>query len=200
MALSRSAKKGPRTGSEKRKEGRSPLTLTGRLYFPDRNLEEVCRIFDLSPSGAGLKSAASAPIGTRVVLYAEEFGRFEGVVVWRNRTMLGLEFRGTEKQRIRTAEQLAIFLANGGKFGLGFRRTARYGEVPDLREIVTSSGEHIPCEVKDIALGGAALKSAGRPAIGEIVRFGETSGRVLRHLPDGFVVTFEGAVGGKFGE
>jgi hypothetical protein len=176
--------------SEKRKECRSHLSLAGRLFFPDRNVEDVCQIVDLSPSGARLKSSASSPIGTRVVLYIEEFGRYEGSVVWRDRTLLGLQFRCTESRRARTSEQIAVFLANGGKRDSDLRRTARFREMPDLHEVVTSRGQRLPCEVIDIALGGAALKSSFRPEIGETVQFGECSARVIRHSPDGFVVEF----------
>ena len=62
--------------------------------------------------------------------------------------------------------------------------------LPNLQQIVTSSGERLPCELIDIALGGAALKSSYRPEIGELVRFGECTARVMRHCTDGFVVEF----------
>jgi hypothetical protein len=175
---------------EKRKESRSQLSLTGRLFFPDRNVEDICQIVDFSPSGARLKSSASSPVGAQIVLYMEEFGRYEGLVVWRDRTLLGMQFRCSESRRARTSEQLAIFLANGGKRGLDLRRSARIHEMPNLSEVVTSRGEHLPCEVIDIALGGAALRSSIRPEIGEMVQFGECTARVIRHSPNGFVVEF----------
>ncbi len=187
MPISRASR---RRRSEKRKEDRSDLSLAGRLFFPDRTVEDVCQIVDLSPSGACLKSTASAPIGTRLVLYADAFGRYEGCVVWRDRTLLGMEFRCSQARRTRTAEQIASFLADGGKFGLDVRRTARFRQTPSLHEIVTSQGEHIPCNVINIALGGAELKSSFCPEIGEVVSFGECSGRVIRHTSVGFVVEF----------
>lgn len=188
MPLSRATR--GRSPREKRKEGRSPLTLGGQLFFPERNQEDSCQIIDFSPSGACLKSAALAPIGTRVVLYVDGFGRYEGSVVWRNRTMFGVQFRCSPSRRSRTAEQLAVFLANGGKQSIGLRRTLRFHEPPDLHQIVTSRGERMPCELIDIALGGAALKSSYRAEIGELIRFGECTGRVMRHCTDGFVVEF----------
>jgi hypothetical protein len=184
------ATRGNRGYNEKRREDRSRLTLAGRLYFPDRALEDVCQIVDFSPSGACLKSTASAPVGTRLVLYADAFGRYEGFVAWRHRTVLGMEFRCSKARRTRTAEQLTSFIASGGKLGQDLRRTARLRQSPNLREIVTSQGEHVACEVVNIALGGAALKSSIRPEIGEVVHFGDCSGRVIRHSSVGFVVEF----------
>jgi hypothetical protein len=124
------------------------------------------------------------------VLYVEGFGSYEGTVVRRSRTILGMEFRCSEARRARTAEQLIAFIANGGKAGSGLRSTARIRLTPDLHEIITARGEHVQCEVVDIALGGVALKSSFRPEIGEIVHFGECRGKVLRLSPDGFVVEF----------
>lgn len=195
MSLS-PASRGKRSHSEKRKEDRSRLALAGRLYFPDRTVEDVCQIIDFSPSGACLKSTASAPIGTRLVLYADPFGRYEGLVVWRDRTTLGMEFRCSESRRVRTAEQLMSFIANGGKLGAELRRSTRFRQAPNLREIVTSRGQHVPCEVVNIALGGAALKSSFRPEIGELVHFGDCSGRVIRHSSVGFVVEFSTTISG----
>lgn len=181
-----------RTQTEKRREARSRsrVPLTGRLYFPDRKIEEACEILDLSPSGAGLKTSASAPIGTRAVLYLDGFGTYEGTVVRRNRTELGMEFRCSEARRARTAEQIIAFLANGSRVSSGVRSTARVSRAHALHELVTLRGEHVHCEIVDIALGGVALKSSYRPMIGEIVRFGELSGKVLRLSSDGFVVGF----------
>jgi hypothetical protein len=194
-----SAVRGNRRRSEKRKEDRSRLRLAGRLYFPDRASEDVCQIIDLSSSGACLKSTASAPIGTRLVLYADAFGRYEGFVVWRDRAILGMAFRCSQARRARTAEQITSFLANGGKLGSDLRRTGRFRQTPNLHEIVTSQGQHVACEVVNIALGGAALKSSYRPEIGEVVSFGECSGRVIRHSSGGFVVEFSTTVSGYSG-
>jgi hypothetical protein len=100
-----------RTYGRRRKEDRERLTLSGRILFPDHNLEDACKVVDFSPSGACLKSTASVPVGSRVVLYADGFGRYEGSVVWRDQTTLRLEFHCSEARRARTAEQLAAFLA-----------------------------------------------------------------------------------------
>jgi hypothetical protein len=100
-----------RTYGRRRKDDRVRLTLSARIFFPDHNLEDVCKLVDLSPSGACLKSTVSAPVGSRIVLYADGFGRYEASVVWRDESTLRLEFHCTEARRARTAEQLAAFHA-----------------------------------------------------------------------------------------
>ena len=56
-------------GPEHRRAARTGLGLKGKLFIPKRGSEDDCVVLDFSSDGAGLKCAASAPIGTDVVLY-----------------------------------------------------------------------------------------------------------------------------------
>ena len=57
-------------------------------------------------------------------------------------------------------------------------------------QILLGNGEVYPCRVLDLSLSGAALAINERPAIGEQVRVGRTSGRVVRHTTEGIGVEF----------
>ena len=46
------------------------------------------------------------------------------------------------------------------------------------------------CRVIDLSASGAAIKTDQRPEIGALVTIGKTTGRVVRHLEDGFAVEF----------
>ena len=46
------------------------------------------------------------------------------------------------------------------------------------------------CEILDISLQGMSLQTQSRPPVGEIVKLGVTSGRVVRHHDDGIGVQF----------
>lgn len=179
-------------GYEKRKERRTGLSLKGKLFIPARGCEDSCTILDFSSDGAGVKCASSAPIGTQVVLYVECFGRFEGTVVQRDRVRLGVEFQSSRVKRERTREQLAEFVEHGISGAAKPRRAIRVKEVPSLQYFVGVDGRKVSCEVVDIALGGASLRTSRRPRLGEILAFGETAGRVVRHTDDGFAVEFIG--------
>src|SRR5438105_4814749 len=102
-----------RSVREKRVEKRTSLKLKGRIFIPERSVEDDCEILDFSAGGAGLKCSAFAAVGRKIVLYADCFGRFDGVVIQRDRTRLGIQFQSTAAKKIRTAEQIAAYVGNG---------------------------------------------------------------------------------------
>ncbi|MGH6889677.1 MAG: sensor histidine kinase [Rhizomicrobium sp.] len=173
---------------DRRRQTRYRVRLKGKLLVRDSGREEDCTILDLSPDGAGIKCAGSAPIGTHVVLYVDGFGRFEGKVVQRDRLRLGVAFRASEARRERTREQLAGLhdAAAGQKPRTGDRTKV----VPTLTHFVAGDGTRADCQVLDVGLAGAQFQTDARPPIGEIVAFGETAGRVVRHTPEGIAVEF----------
>jgi len=179
-------------GAEKRRETRTQVGLKGKLFVPQRNCEDECTVIDFSTDGAGLKCVGSAPIGTRVVLYVECFGRFDGVVAQRDRVRLGIEFQSSKVKRERTRAQLADYVAHGMTAHTPLRNAARAREVPPLNHFIAEDGRRIDCELVDVALGGASLRTNARPAIGKILGFGMTAGRVVRHTDEGIAVEFIG--------
>jgi hypothetical protein len=182
--------------TEKRKQKRTSLTLEGKIFVPQQSIEEDCRVLDFSPDGAGVKSSIPAPVGTRLVLYVDRFGRFEGTVVTRDRTRLGVQFHCSSAKRARTAEQILQYVLNGTTARVQLRTTLRAGEVPPLQDFVLADGRHASCKVIDIALGGASLRTEARPEIGELLNFGSASARVVRHMDQGIAVQFVGRQAG----
>jgi len=178
--------------SEKRRQNRTDVGLKGRLFIPQGGYDDECIVENFCTDGAGLKYNGSAPVGTRVVLYVECFGRFEGVVVRRDRVRLGLQFHSNKAKRQRTNEQLADFVAHGMTAVAPTRRGVRVKEMPPLQHFIDSDGRSFDCEVVDIALDGALFKTIERPEVGAVLAFGETAGRIVRHTDDGFAVQFIG--------
>lgn len=179
-------------GTERRRQTRTDLGLKGKLFVPERNCEDDCTIVDISPDGAGIKSAGSAPIGTRVVLYVDCFGRFDGIVVQRNRMRLGIEFQASKVKRERTRQQITDFVAHGMVARVPLRNAVRTKELPPLKYFIAEDGSRIDCEVIDIALAGASLRTSARPEIGKTLAFGEMPARVTRHTAEGIAVEFVG--------
>ena len=46
------------------------------------------------------------------------------------------------------------------------------------------------CRIIDLSLSGAAIATDQRPELGALVTIGKTTGRVVRHLEEGFAVEF----------
>jgi len=123
-------------------------------------------------------------------LYIDGFGRFEGVVVARERTRVGVEFQSGSAKRARTADQLLEYVVHGKTERVPLRSAQRAGSIPPLNHFEFADGRHASCEVIDIALGGALIRTEGRPAIGELLNFGGATARVVRHTDEGIAVQF----------
>jgi PilZ domain len=179
------------SGAEKRRFRRVNLDLPGRLFFPADSHEERCTVLDLSPGGAAVRSASAPESGTQVVLYVDNFGRFEGHVTRRHDDGFGIEFVCSPAKRERTAEQLTLFLNKALADDSILRRHERSGK-KGFAKFTRADGQIVSCEVVDISVGGVSLKTTVKPPIGEFVLIAQIAGRVARHHDDGIGIEFVG--------
>jgi hypothetical protein len=178
---------------EKRKYERISLSLKGRLFDPGNGTEFGCELISLSGSGARLNSKAELPSGKRMVLYIESFGRYDGTIVLDSSGMPALNFTIGELKRKRLTEMLHQFVSRGLPEITELHRYAR-SLSPCSGEIVRENGDRLPCDILDISLDGASLKTEGRPLIGEVVTLGRSLGRVVRHHRLGIAIQYVRAV------
>ena len=179
---------------DRRSNERPTVAVKGTIFFPDREYEEQCAVVDLSPDGAGLKATFSAASGEPLILFIGGLGRFEGKIVWRDRLRVGVQFRYSETKRARVAELIAAYLEFGSVSATAVRKTTRLGGKAGWHSFMRASGEKIVCEIVDMALSGASLKTDERPDVGETVFFGRTNALVVRHTDCGIAVTFTGSI------
>jgi len=176
------------TGSpaERRKYERIKLFLPGQLFNPINEQSAACKVLNLSAGGAAVQCETDFPAGLSLVLYIENFGRFEGTTIVHKSGQLALEFAIGESKRGRLKEMIKTFA--GGSL-LPTRKPER---TPSLvaGSITRENGEQIACEVLDISLDGVSLRTRSRPPVGEIVNLGRTRGRVVRHLIEGIAVQY----------
>lgn len=175
---------------ERRARQRAPVGVKGKIFFPERKWEEECVVSDLSPDGAGLKSSCSAAIGALAVLYVDGLGRFEGKIVRHDRLRLGVKFGFSEAKRARLAQMIADFVERGDIKATSLRARSRLTGSHALHQFVLASGQSQDCEIVDIALSGASLRTDVRPAVGETITFGKTTAVVVRHTASGIAVSF----------
>lgn len=175
---------------DRRTEDRARLKVQGKLFSKKGQFEEACLVLDLSPNGAGLKSACTAAPGTHVVLYVDGLGRFEGTVIRHDRLYVGVQFKLSEILRERIAERIAAYVEKGTGVPTLKRGSPRLSVSEAAYSFTLESGQSHPCDIDDIALSGASFKTTARPAIGERVFFGKTTAVVVRHTEFGFAVTF----------
>jgi len=178
-----------RATAERRSHLRVQVDLSGKYFVPAEQREEPCRIVDISPDGARVAAEYVPPTGSQVVLYIDEFGRFECDVVRSEWGHFGIVFRCSALKQARLAEQLEIIAKQGRSQPAPLRvHERRAGGT--LSQFTRSSGEIVHCEVLDLSLSGLSLKTSLKPPVGEIVTIGQVSGRVVRHHETGIAVEF----------
>lgn len=180
-----------RSNADRRRYRRIRIDLPGKLFVPATSQEYAGLVVDLSPGGASFATDADLPNETPVVLYANTFGRFEGVVARRDGPRLGLRFHSTAPKRERTAEQLTLFLNKTLLDDSELRRDDRQ-PTKGLTRFVRHDGQVVPCEVLDLSMSGISVKTDLRPSIGEFVLIGQLAGRIARHHDLGVGIEFVG--------
>lgn len=177
---------------EQRRSERWPTSLPGKMFVPAEDATIDCRIVDLSDSGAGAVCTEMPPLQAFAILYVEGFGRFEAVVARVDGKVLGLRFVFNDRKRKALVEKLTRFVATGAADPTALRRHRRMPGL-EMTQFVASNGDRVPCEVMDISLTGASLRTHGRPLIGETIVIGRMPARVVRYHDRGIAVVFERA-------
>jgi c-di-GMP-binding flagellar brake protein YcgR len=177
------------SSTERRKFERVKLFLSGQLFDPNTEKECSCTVVNLSAGGAALEAAGLFEADRSLVLYIEGFGRFEGTTIRHQGGQLAFQFTIGELKRQRLREMIEAFIFRGLSGVTQLRKHARAGANADS-EIVRENGERQPCQVLDISLEGASLKTKMRPSIGETVILGQSRGRVVRHHQDGIAIQY----------
>jgi hypothetical protein len=180
-----------RSRVERRRYRRVHIDLPGKLFMPATSVEHACTVVDLSPGGASLSVDAELTVGDAVVLYANTFGRFEGVVARLDGPRYGIKFQSTALKRERTAEQLTLFLNKSLLDDSVLRRDDRT-PTRGLTRFVRFDGQVVPCEVLDLSMSGISVKTDLRPPVGEFVLIGQLAGRIARHHEHGLGIEFVG--------
>jgi hypothetical protein len=174
---------------ERRRFQRVVVNLLGRYMLADRR-EFPCQVTNMSPGGMALVAPVSGRPGERVVAYVDHVGRLEGVIARPLPNGFAMTISATPRKRDKLAAQLT-WLANRQVLGLPEdRRHGRMTPTNATARLILPNGLNVACRVIDISQSGAGVATEHRPDIGSLVTIGQTQGRVVRHLENGFAVEF----------
>ena len=174
---------------DKRKYERIMLHLPGQLFNPLNNTTVECKILNLSAGGAALQCDSAFLPGISLVLYIENFGRFEGKMLVHEGGQHVLEFSNKEIKRARLVKMLNSFLNEGMAGVMKARMRARTHPYVN-NKIILENGKRETYDILDISLQGLSLRTRLRPPIGEIVDLGRIRARVIRHDIEGIAVEY----------
>jgi PilZ domain len=174
---------------ERRRFQRVRVNLLGRYMLADRR-EFPCQVTDMSPGGMAVVAPVNGQVGERVIAYVDHVGRLEGQIARHFQNGFAMTIAATTRKRDKLAAQLT-WLANRHILNLPEdRRHGRFTPRNTAARLVLPNGLNVACRVIDLSASGAAIKSDQRPEIGALVTIGQTTGRVVRHLEEGFAVEF----------
>lgn len=175
---------------ERRRFRRMPIEITGRL-LDAAGREHDCRTADMSPGDVRIVSDVLPPVGERVVIYLNGFGRVSGKVARKcGEGEMAVIFDFSAHKREKMAEQLTVAVNKDLGIEEDARPAIRDGEQTVKLEFET--GEAYVGEVLDFSLAGITVKShRPPPLIGVWVRVGTVYGRVSRLIDGGFAIDLE---------
>ena len=174
---------------ERRRFQRVRVNLLGRYMLPDRR-EFPCQVSDMSPGGMALVAPVIGAIGERVVAYVDHLGRLEGVVTRTLENGFAMTISATARKRDKLAAQLT-WLANRHILNMPEdRRHGRFTPKKSAARLIMPNGVNLTCRLIDISESGAGIATDQRPPTGALVTIGKVTGRVVRHLDEGFAVEF----------
>ncbi len=162
--------------------------LFGRLMLPDQS-EHPFQISQISADGATILIQVSVPNDIKLVAYIDEIGRVEGKVIAQFEGGIALQFIANDSRRKRLEEKLA-YLGDNDRKAASQRRHDRFEPKDNKSHITMPDGRIYHCEVIDISLSGAALKTDIMPNLGTYVMLGKMRGRVVRYVEGGIALEF----------
>ena len=174
---------------ERRRHQRVRVNLLGRYMLADRR-EFPCQVINMSPGGMALIAPEIGNVGERVIAYVDHLGRLEGTIARTLQNGFAMTITATARKRDKLAAQLT-WLANRAILNLPEdRRHGRFVPRNAAARLILPNGHNIGVRIIDISLSGAGIATSHRPDVGSLVTLGKISGRVVRHLEEGFAIEF----------
>jgi hypothetical protein len=176
---------------ERRRHQRVKVNLLGRYMLADRR-EFPCQVINMSPGGMALIAPVAGEVGERVIAYVDHLGRLEGKIARVIDNGFAMTIGATLRKRDKLAAQLT-WLANRHILNLPEdRRHGRFTPRISLARLILPNGTNVSCRIIDVSQSGAAIAIAPElcPPVGAAVTIGKTTGRVVRHIDDGFAIEF----------
>ena len=178
----------PSTWQEQRRHRRVQLDISVRFMLSDQT-EHIGTILDISAGGLALATDAKPDLGSTVVFYIDDLGRYEGQVRRILEHGFAVEFSTSDNKRDKTADNLT-WLINRQLVADQNDRQHQRSVLMKEATLKRADGTEVGCEIIDMSLGGVLLRVADRPPIGEIIEIGQMEGRVVRHTESGVGIEF----------
>ncbi len=168
----------------------NPLGVVfGRFMLPDMS-EYPCQVSDLSFEGAVFLTASVPPVGQTLVAYLEDIGRIEAISGAAMPGGFTVSFALTGARLERLQQRIQWVKDRNAGLASDTRRHSRYEPSEKVTQITLPDGRIYTCEVLDISVSGAGIKTEVIPSIGTSIMLGKMRGRVVRYIEQGVAIEF----------
>ena len=161
--------------------------IAARFMLPDQS-EHVCRVNNLSIGGAVFLTNKIPHIGLPIVAYIGDLGRIEATVGPATDGGFTIHYSLTGPRLERLQQRVKALLDSNT--GIAQRRHMRVAPQDPYSHIKLPDGRIYPCEVLDISISSAAIKTDVIPGLGTFLMLGRMKGRVVRYLESGVAIEF----------
>ena len=163
--------------------------VVGRFMLPDLS-EHACQVTDLNSQGATFITTSVPPVGQAIVAYLEDVGRVEAITGGAKPGGFEITFtlKGARLERLQ--QRIEWLKQRSVGDSADNRRHARYEPTERASHITLPDGRVYSCEVLDISISGAGIKTEVVPSVGTFVMLGKMRGRVVRYLEQGVAIEF----------
>lgn len=166
-----------------------PQSFPARILLPD-GTERSCEVTAIDPDSALFLCPEVVAEGTPLVTYIEEIGRVDGTAGEAGEAGFWVNFTLVPEQQPRFVRHLRWLIRRDRGLAAAERRHTRFEPRNTSARFTLAGGREQICEVIDISLSGAGIRSLIKPSIGSPVTLGRMKGRVVRHFDDGFAIEF----------
>jgi len=176
--------------SERRKYLRADLPLKAR-FLTKGGQERACIVSNISAGGAMLRAKHPPAKGSKVVLYIDQLGRFEGTVIRSADKVFVITYTKRRAKAAKIADDLTQ-VVNRGHRATDRRNSPRIQQ--DAPAVVhLEDGRSAQCAILDISLTGASIEISPRPPLGSHLVLGRMTAKVVRRHEKGIGIVFTGA-------
>jgi hypothetical protein len=160
--------------------------------LPDSS-EHPCQVTQLSPDGAVFLTGIAARAGLGIVAYIDEIGRLEAIAGEAVEGGFAVTFQISGPRRERIASRIRVLRSlspDDDEDDIRHRRDPRHETGASASHLTLPDGRVYPCEVVDVSVSGAAIRTEVIPALGTSILLGKMRGRVVRYLDNGVAIEF----------
>ena len=177
--------------SDRRRHKRVHVNLLGRFMRGDRQ-EYPCKLYDISIGGAAMLTPVAVEKGERIVAYFDQIGRLEGCVMREFDGGFAIDIQASPHKREKLCAILTWLVNRAEMPDADIRRSGHERIIPknEIGALKLEEGVVVPCQVIDVSISGASIRTDARPVIGQPVTLGKLRARVVRHHEYGVALEF----------